>query len=192
MLTPGIVCERLDISPSTLRKYCIRFEKEGIEFKRNKNNSRIFTATEVVALQEAITLTKNGGKTFENAVLEASNHLKGHKNITAENAVTEPTLQRHDNDATAVMMKHLEVLHKENQELREEIKKRDTLFVEALEKMDAKLTRIESYQNQLENPKPNDQDEKENGSSLDQAEASIQDSLPQHDNRSLWQKIWRK
>lgn len=192
MLTPGIVCERLDISPSTLRKYCIRFEKEGIEFKRNKNNSRIFTDTEVVALQEAITLTKNGGKTFENAVLEASNHLKSHKNITAENAVTEPTLQRHDNDATAVMMKHLEVLHKENQELREEIKKRDTLFVEALEKMDAKLSRIESFQNQLQVPKIESQISETNAPPTDPGEIEPKNDLAQKEKRSLWQKFWKK
>lgn len=192
MLTPGKVCEKLDISPSTLRKYCIRFEQEGINFKRNKNNSRVFTDTEVVALQEAITLTKSGGKTFENAVSEASKHLKGNKEITPENAVTESPSQRHDDSATAVITEYLKTLQKENQELREEIKKRDSLFVEALEKMDAKLSRIESYQNQLENPKTDVQDEKSNGSSIDQREASTQDSLPQSDNRSLWQKIWRK
>lgn len=190
MLTPGKVCEKLDISPSTLRKYCIRFEQEGINFKRNKNNSRVFTDTEVVALQEAITLTKNGGKTFESAVLEASSRLKGSKEITPENAVTELPSQRHDDSATAVITEYLKTLQKENQELREEIKKRDSLFVEALEKMDAKLSRIESYQNQLESPKA--ENEKTLDSSLEREGESIQEPLPQKHNRSLWQKLWRK
>lgn len=192
MLTPGKVCEKLDISPSTLRKYCIRFEQEGIKFKRNKNNSRIFTDTEVVALQEAITLTKSGGKTFENAVSEASNHLKGNKKITPENTVTESSSQRHGDDATAVMMKHLEVLHKENQELREEIKKRDTLFVEALEKMDAKLSRIESFQNQLQVPKIESQISETNEPSVDPGEIEQKNDSVQKDKRGFWKKIWNK
>ena len=55
MMTPSEVCKQLNISPSTLRKYSLRFEFEGILFKRNKSNSRIYTVTEVAALRESMT-----------------------------------------------------------------------------------------------------------------------------------------
>ncbi|KAA0957586.1 MerR family transcriptional regulator [Planococcus sp. ANT_H30] len=83
MMTPSEVCKQLSISTSTLRKYSLRFESEGILFKRNKSNSRIYTVTEVAALRESMTLTKSGGKTFENAVREAA----GASTITPENGV---------------------------------------------------------------------------------------------------------
>ena len=71
MMTPSEVCKQLNISPSTLRKYSLRFETEGILFKRNKSNSRIYTVTEVAALRESMTVIKSGDITFENAVREA-------------------------------------------------------------------------------------------------------------------------
>ena len=88
MMTPSEVCKQLNISPSTLRKYSLRFESEGILFKRNKNNSRIYTVTEVVALRESMTVTKSGDITFENAVREAAEGLKEASTITPENGVT--------------------------------------------------------------------------------------------------------
>lgn len=36
MMTPSEVCKQLNISTSTLRKYSLRFESEGILFKRKK------------------------------------------------------------------------------------------------------------------------------------------------------------
>ena len=60
MMTPSEVCKQLNISPSTLRKYSLRFESEGILFKRNKSNSRIYTVTEVAALRDSMTVTKSG------------------------------------------------------------------------------------------------------------------------------------
>src|SRR5690606_34531353 len=149
IMTPSEVCKQLNISPSTLRKYSLRFESEGILFKRNKSNSRIYTVTEVAALRDSMTVTKSGDKTFENAVREAAEDLKGISIITPENGVTSTPSRRHDDVATDVILKKLEGLEEENRSLKEEIRKRDSLFVEALEKMQHKLDRIEKQQAQL-------------------------------------------
>lgn len=143
-LTPAAVCKQLNVSTSTLRKYSLLFEKNGIAFKRNHNNSRLYTATELVALRDAMTVTKSGDKSIEDAVMASANQLKGVSTITQENAVTEKPTQRHDDDATAVMLDEI-------RGLRKEIKERDLLFVEALEKMQQKIDRLET---QLTLPAP--------------------------------------
>lgn len=145
-LSPAEVCKRLGISPSTLRKYSLQFEKHDIKFKRNHNNSRLYTDTEIVALQKAMTATKNGDKSLENAVKEAADELKGVSTITQENAVTKEVSQRHDDDATAALIEEIKGLRKE-------IRERDMLFVEALENMQQKLDRMEEQQQLLTSPK---------------------------------------
>lgn len=143
--TPHEVAKELKIQPPTLRKYSLLFEKEGILFKRNQNNSRIYSDTEFVALQEVVTATKNGGETLENAVRKASEQLKGSVDITHDNTVTEQPLQRYNDDITGVMLEEIK-------SLRKEIRERDLLFVEALEKMQAKIDRMESQQKLLLEP----------------------------------------
>lgn len=86
-----------------------------------------------------MTLTKSGGITFENAVREAAEGLKGASTITPKNGVTSTPSRRHDDVATAVILKKLEDIEKENRSLKEEIRKRDSLFVEALEEMKASI-----------------------------------------------------
>lgn len=140
--TPHDVAKELGIQASTLRKYSLLFEKEGIIFKRHANNMRIYTDMEVVALHEFITLTRDGSETLENAVKIASDKLKGVSTITVENGVTETPTQRYDDDIATVMLAEI-------RSLRQEIKDRDALFVEALEKMQEKIDRMEEQQQQL-------------------------------------------
>ena len=192
MMTPSEVCKQLKISPSTLRKYSLRFESEGILFKRNKSNSRIYTVTEVAALREAMTVTKSGDKTVDNAVREAADRLKGASIITPENGVTSPPSRRHDDVATAVILNKLEDLEKENKSLKEEIRKRDSLFVEALETMQRKLDRIEEHQEQLAAPVPEEPELTASESSSQQAESELETVTPKKDTRSLWARIWNK
>lgn len=147
-LSPAAVCKQLNVSTSTLRKYSLLFEKNGVTFKRNHNNSRLYTATELVALRDAMTVTKSGDKSIEDAVKASADELKGVSTITQGNAVTEQPSQRHDDDATAVMLEEI-------RGLRKEIKERDTLFVEALEKMQQKIDRLEE---QLTLPEPTEEE----------------------------------
>lgn len=100
-----------------------------------------------MALRDAMTAPKNGEKSLEMAVIEASAELKGIFTITQENGVTDKVLQRRDDDATDALLKEIK-------ELRQEIKDRDLLFVEALEKMQHKLNRMEEKQQLLIAPDP--------------------------------------
>ena len=192
MMTPSEVCKQLNISPSTLRKYSLRFESEGILFKRNKSNSRIYTVTEVAALRESMTVTKSGDITFENAVREAAEGLKGASTITPENGVTSIPSRRHDDVATAVILKKLEDLEEENRSLKEEMRKRDSLFVEVLEEMKHKLDRIEENQKQLAAPTPEEPELDSPELSSQQPESESEPVIPKKDTRSLWARIWNK
>lgn len=192
MMTPSEVCKQLNISPSTLRKYSIRFESEGILFKRNKSNSRIYTVTEVAALRESMTVTKSGDITFENAVKEAAEGLKGASTITPENGVTSTPTRRHDAVATAVILKKLEDIEEENRSLKEEMRKRDSLFVEVLEEMKHKLDRIEEHQQQLAAPTPEEPELDSLESSSQHPESEPETVTPKKDTRSLWARIWNK
>jgi len=191
-MTPSEVCKQLNISPSTLRKYSLRFESEGILFKRNKSNSRIYTVTEVAALRDSMTVTKSGDKTFENAVREAAEDLKGISIITPENGVTSTPSRRHDDVATDVILKKLEGLEEENRSLKEEIRKRDSLFVEALEKMQHKLDRIEKQQAQLIAPVSKEPELDASESPSQQEESEPETLAPKKDTRGLWARIWNK
>src|SRR5690606_19527194 len=165
---------------------------EGILFKRNKSNSRIYTVTEVAALRESMTVTKSGDITFENAVREAAEGLKGASTITPENGVTSTPPRRHDAVATAVILKKLEDLEEENQSLKEEMRKRDSLFVEVLEEMKHKLDRIEEHQQQLAAPMPDEPDINAPEPSSQEEENELEPVTPKKDTRSLWARIWNK
>lgn len=154
MMTPADVCKSLNISGSTLRKYAIEFEKEGIIFQRNNKNARLFTVMESEAIHNAMIAAQSGRKSFENAVSEEVERLKGYDIITTEKTAMQSSSSRHDDSATAAMLNEI-------RSLKEEIRERDSLFVEALERMQQKLDRMEERQRQVDGP--NTEQPKENG-----------------------------
>jgi DNA-binding transcriptional MerR regulator len=143
MLSPGEACKKLHIQPSTLRKYSLLFEKEQIVFVRNKNNARLYTVTEIAALQEVVTAMKDGHETLENAVTRAAGKLKGNSIVAVENADTGTPSERHNDDIAAATMEEVRAL-------REEIKKRDLLFVEALESLQKEIRELRQERDQLQ------------------------------------------
>lgn len=176
--TPGEVCKELDISPSTLRKYSILFEKEGIIFERNKNNSRLFTVTEVSAMRSAMTASQNGTESLENAVKTASLALKRKMDITQDDSVTKDASQRHDVDATAVMIKEI-------QSLREEIRKRDSLFVEVLEDLQNEIKALRSEREERLVEAPADEPDEKVPESNIQDESSVK-------KQGFWKSLFKK
>lgn len=54
---------------------------------------------------------------------------KVHPTVTTENGVISPPLRRHNDVVTVVISKKLEGIAEENQSLKEEMRKRDFLFV---------------------------------------------------------------
>ena len=89
-------------------------------------------------------------------------------------------------------MKKLEGLEEENRSLKEEMRKRDSLFVEVLEEMKHKLDRIEEHQQQLAAPTPEEPELDSPESSSQQEESKTETVMPKKDTRSLWARIWNK
>lgn len=148
VLSPAEVCKELGIQDSTLRKYSLLLDKEGVSFERYKNNRRKYTETHVITLKRTLELMHNDDMTLETAIKQACKELKAHP-VIDEKTVSEVPLQRNNDDATALLLNEIK-------ELRQEIRDRDLLFVEALEKMQSKLDRMEEHQQLLVAPDPKD------------------------------------
>ncbi|TWT08086.1 hypothetical protein FQV26_09820 [Planococcus sp. CPCC 101016] len=76
--------------------------------------------------------------------------------------------------------------------MKEEMRKRDSLFVEALEEMKHKLDRIEDHQKQLAAPTSEEPKIDALESSSQQEESEPEKVTPKKDTRSLWARIWNK
>jgi transposase-like protein len=70
----GEVAKKLEISDSTLRKWCIQLEAAGYKFIKGENDSRAFTDHDLKALQLFKQLVKVQRKTKETACLEVVKH----------------------------------------------------------------------------------------------------------------------
>lgn len=141
-MKPSEVSKALGISTSTLRKYSLLFEKEDIIFKRSDNNSRLYTDTQVVALQEVVTDMKNGTESLEKVIKKVSNDLKGATNITQETAATDMVSQRYADDVATVMLQEIESLKEVIEKQNELIIERDKYFVEILEQLHEKIDEL--------------------------------------------------
>lgn len=68
-----IVCERLKIQPSTLRKYASLLDEKtekDLYFTRDESNNRLYTKEDIATLQLLIELKNKPGYTVETAVNE--------------------------------------------------------------------------------------------------------------------------
>lgn len=159
---PSQVAEELDVSTSTLRKYSLLLEENGIEFKRNAKNSRQYTDKDVITLQKFITLVKTDGMTVEDAAFAVSGSIFNKKR-TDESSVIESDMERYNDDMAAVIVSEVKALKeviKEQQEIidgfRVSQEKRDSYFVEILEELQ---NEIKELQKQNELPAPEEQEE---------------------------------
>ena len=76
--------------------------------------------------------------------------------------------------------------------MKEEMRKRNSLFVEALEEMKHKLDRIEEHQKQLAAPTPEELEIDAPEPSSQQEESKPETVTPKKDTRGLWARIWNK
>lgn len=151
--TPAQVCEELGIQDSTLRKYSLLLEKEGVSFERHKNNRRIYTEKHVITLKRSLNLMHNDDITLEKAMQKAVGELKVHPVIEAS-TVTEQPLQRNDSDITAILIEEIRGLKQQLSEQEERQKQRDSLFVEALEELQTEIRSLKEERTQLTAPLP--------------------------------------
>jgi len=148
-LTPTEVAKELGCHDSTLRKYCLLLESEGFTFKRNAKNSRQYTESDVITLQRMITLVKTDGVTVENAAYTVAKVGMGVNASVDETAVTDNGGERYHSDITPLLINEIQELKKEIQQQREVIDgfrvsqdKRDTYFIEILEKLQGEITEL--------------------------------------------------
>lgn len=182
--SPGEVCEKLKIQPSTLRKYSSLLEKEQIVFARNNKNSRIYKANELVAIEQVIAATHSGKKSLENAVVEAAEQLKRDSSIATESTDTVAPPERYGDDIAVAMLNEIKSLKRQLHEQEERQKERDSMFVEVLEKMQQQINRMENQQKQLSEPPPEEE-------KLNAVESQPQQEKPE-EKRGLWARIWNK
>lgn len=141
VLTPAQVCEELGIQDSTLRKYSLLLEKEGVTFDRHKNNRRIYTKTHVITLKRSLELMHNDDITLEKAIKQSVRELKVQP-IIEDKSVTDKPLQRNNNDITAILVDEIKELKSQLAAQEERQKERDSLFVEALESLQKEISSL--------------------------------------------------
>lgn len=156
--TPAQVCEELGIQDSTLRKYSLLLEKEGITFERHKNNRRIYTETHVITLKRSLEVMKNDDITLEKSIKQASGELKAHP-VIEEKTVTEQPLQRDDSDISTLLIREIKELKEQLYAQEERQKERDSLFVEALEQMQKEIRLMKEEQQKALDPPKSPEDE---------------------------------
>ena len=184
MMTPSEVSAKLNIHPSTLRKYSALLEQEGIQFKRTHKNARLYTDSECIAIESIIASVHSGKKSLEEAVMEASSGLK--KNVSVA------PRERDSDDIAAATLNEVKQLKIKLQQQEERQKERDIMFVEVLEKMQQKIDRMEAQQKQLLAPVPEEPELEASESSSQEEESEPETVTSKKDTRSLWARIWNK
>jgi DNA-binding transcriptional MerR regulator len=184
MLTPSEVSAKLKIQPSTLRKYSVLLEQQGIQFQRTHKNARLYTDSEYIAIEGIIAAVHSGKKSLEEAVIEASKVLKTNISVAPR--------ERDSDDIAAATLNEVKQLRIQLQQQEERQKERDTMFVEVLEKMQRKIDVLEDQQKQLLAPVPEKQELNVPESPSQQQESEPETGIRKKDTRSFWARIWNK
>lgn len=149
--SPAEVCEELGIQDSTLRKYSLLLDKEGITFERHKNNRRKYTETHVITLKRTLELMHNDDMTLETAIKQACKELKAQP-VVEEKTVTEKPLQRNNDDTTALLVREIKEMKALLLQQEERQKERDLMFVEALEQLQGEIRELKEERQLLDAP----------------------------------------
>lgn len=150
---PADVASRLDIGVSTLRKYSLLLEDNGMIFKRNAQNSRIYDRTDVVALQRMITLIREHNITVENAAVTISSSTSGGVFESDDSVVIHNGVERHSGDVAGVtlteVMELKEIIERQTEtieEFRKTQEKRDQYFLKILEDLNEQILQLKEKQ----------------------------------------------
>lgn len=175
----------LDISSSTLRKWCLLLEEQGYIFIRDDNDRRAFTERDVIALKKLKELTKDGTMSLENASIAISSQYQ-HSVTTDGTHVIESV-----NQPTRPIERFNEVIIKIN-ELAENGKRQEALIKkqEALIQM---LLQQTEKQEKLLNNVLNERDEQLCTAIEEIKEARKQiAAMNEERKKSFWQRVFGK
>lgn len=138
------VCDRYNISGSTLRKWCIALEGQGYEFTRTEQNRRLFTDVDINVLAHLKELIREQRMSLENAsIIVASKFVeRSHKGTPsvpdADTSVNDKIvnhLQEHIQKQEKFNKELLDRLDKQNRYINDRIDQRDKVLLETLKEM---------------------------------------------------------
>ena len=146
LISPGDVRIDLDISDSTLRKWCLALEKQGYYFTRTDNNRRVFFERDLEVLRYFRYLVKVQNFNLENAAAVVSSRFKGSERTPSEQANSEngdvlpsgevkemiEKLLDHIERQEAFNKELLKRLDEQQRYIEERIDKRDQLLMQTL------------------------------------------------------------
>lgn len=135
------LCERLGISSSTLRKWCIALEKQEYEFTRTEQDRRLYTDKDLPVLDALKELIQSKRMSLENAsVIVASRFLDRSNSRTP--SVREETGQNPNMDSaiSQTLTEHIEKQEQFNQELLKRLDEQNQYINNRLDQRDKALT----------------------------------------------------
>lgn len=138
------VADALQISDSTLRKWCIALENKGYQFARGTNNSRAFVERDIIVLRRMKELIQNRGVTVEHAASTVVSSVETDTRTTGVHETNEVAV-RSDQDVVipVELLKQLlerqERLEALNQELLRKLDEQQKYINERLEQRDRQL-----------------------------------------------------
>lgn len=194
VLSPAEVCKELGIQDSTLRKYSLLLDKEGVSFERYKNNRRKYTETHVITLKRTLELMHNDDMTLETAIKQACKELKANP-VIEEKTVSEVPLQRNNDDATALLIKEIREMKQQLTDQEKRQKERDLMFVEALEELQGEIRELKNQQQLLTSPKDDGVDTMDNIENGGVNTEPLEDDLVKHDTikkKGFFAKLFNK
>lgn len=153
LLTPAEVATSLGIGVSTLRKYSLQLEDNGMTFKRTTQNSRRYKESDVIALQRMITLMKVDSVTVENAAYTVALNLSAESPEATGSTVIHNDKERHNDDVAGVTLNEIRELKDTIKQQTETIEgfrvaqeKRDAYFVQILEDLNGQIQHLKEQQ----------------------------------------------
>jgi len=138
------VADALQISDSTLRKWCLALEKNGYQFTRGTNNSRAFVERDIIVLRRMKELIQNRGVTVEHAASAVISSVEADTRTTGVHETNEVAVRNdHDVVISVELLKQLlerqERLEALNQELLRRLDEQQKYINERLERRDRRL-----------------------------------------------------
>jgi DNA-binding transcriptional MerR regulator len=164
--SPSDIAKLLNVKESTLRKYSILLEKNGITFKRNNQNQRWYSDEDVILFQKLTTLKNNGDMSLEESAKAVCLWSKG-DDVTQELTVTDNDTERYDTDIKEIK----ELIHTQNeiikelsnklndqqQYIEERMDRRDQLLIQSLRETLDTQKQIATTQSEHTEDKPKEQ-----------------------------------
>jgi len=142
---PKEISLALDISDSTLRKWCLALEKNGYGFIRNDKKNRVFVESDILVLKHFQNLVKQHNMQLDNAAkLVIDRFGKGTFEVRtdivpAEKEENERDLDRSNDEVLSTLLEYIRTQEAFNQELVHRLDQQQKYIDERLEERDKKL-----------------------------------------------------